>query len=329
MTTSRDRILELFRQHSDSFVSGEEICRDLGISRTAVWKQIRQLRQLGYEIEAVPSKGYSLRTTPDTLISAEVIADLNTTLIGSDIIFLPQTDSTNIQARLLADQGAVDGTVLIADQQTGGKGRMGRFWVSPQGVNLYLSIILRPDIPLRDATQMTFLSAVAVAEAIEGCGDLTPRLKWPNDVLLNGKKVAGLLNELNAETEQIHYMILGVGVNLNMRPDQFPTNLRSPATSLLIEGGAKISRLDFTRTLLQKTDQLYSRYLAEGFQPIMSAWEERSHMLGRRVEVDYSHSRLIGIVKGLDEAGALLLTLPNGQVERVLAGDVKLLPEEH
>ena len=327
MTTSRDRILELFRQRSDSYVSGEEICRGLGISRTAVWKQIRQLRELGYEIEAVPSKGYALRSTPDTLISAEVIADLGTTVVGRDIVFLPQTDSTNLQARLLAEQGAVDGTVIIADQQSSGKGRMGRYWISPKGVNLYLSIVLRPDIQLRHATQMTFLTAVAVAETIESCGSFAPQLKWPNDVLINGQKVAGLLNELNAETEQIHYMILGVGVNLNMTADQFPADLRTPATSLLLAGGKQISRLEFARTLLQKTDQHYTRYLAEGFAPILAAWENRCNMIGKQVEVDYQHSRLIGVVKGVDEAGALLLTLQNGSEERVVAGDVKLLPE--
>ncbi len=326
MTKSRDRILQMFRQASDSFVSGEDICRDLGITRTAVWKQIRQLRDLGYEIEAIPSRGYRLQTTPDTLISSEVTAELGTEVVGKEIVFLAETDSTNTQARQLAEDGAAEGTVVIADLQSQGKGRMGRFWVSPSGVNLYLSIILRPRIQLRHATQMTFLTAVAVAEAIEETGNFLPQLKWPNDVLLNGKKVAGLLNELNAETEQIHFMILGIGVNLNMPREQFPTNLRTPATSLLVEGGKKVSRLEFTRLLLQKVDTLYSLYLANGFVPVISRWEERCHMIGRKVEVDYQHSTVTGVVKGLDEAGALLLTRSDGGEERVLAGDVKLLP---
>ncbi len=326
MTKSRDRILELFRHAADNFLSGEDICRDLGITRTAVWKQIRQLRDLGYEIEAIPSKGYRLQTTPDTLISSEVSAGLDTDVVGRNIVFLPETDSTNTQARQLAQEGAEDGTVVIADRQSRGKGRMGRFWVSPSGVNLYLSIILRPEIELRHATQMTFLTAVAVAEAIESVGDFTPHLKWPNDVLLNGRKIAGLLNELNAETEQIHFMVLGIGVNLNMEQDQFPSDLRSPATSLLVEGGKKISRLEFTRLLLKKIDKLYSLYRDGGFAPILSAWEQRCHMLGRKVEVDYQHSRVVGVVKGLDEAGALLLSRTDGGEERVLAGDVKLLP---
>ncbi|NIQ96498.1 MAG: biotin--[acetyl-CoA-carboxylase] ligase, partial [Desulfuromonadales bacterium] len=170
-------------------------------------------------------------------------------------------------------------------------------------------------------------TAVAVAEAIEATGDLQPQLKWPNDVLLHGKKVAGLLNELNAETEQIHYMILGIGVNLNMTREQFPADLRTPATSLLIEAGQKVSRLEFARLLLQKIDGLYKVYREDGFAPILRSWEERCRMLGRKVEVDYQHSRVTGIVKGLDEAGALLLTRADGGEERVVAGDVRLFPE--
>ena len=326
MTKSRDRILELFRHASDNYLSGEEICRDLGITRTAVWKQIRQLRDLGYEIEAIPSKGYRLQTTPDTLIPSEVSAGLDTVVVGRNIVFLPETDSTNTRARQLAEEGAEDGTVVIADLQSQGKGRMGRFWVSPSGVNLYLSIILRPKIELRHATQMTFLTAVAVAEAIEDAGDFSPNLKWPNDVLLHDRKIAGLLNELNAETEQIHFMVLGIGVNLNMKQEQFPSDLRTPATSLLVEGGKKVSRLEFTRLLLKKIDSLYSLYQEEGFAPILARWEQRCQMLGRKVEVDYQHSRVTGTVKGLDEAGALLLSRSDGGEERVLAGDVKLLP---
>ena len=328
MTTSRNRILELFQQQSDRYLSGEEICRDLGISRSAVWKQIRQLRQLGYEIEAVPSKGYALRSTPDALIPAAISTGLETDIVGRDIICLGRTDSTNTQARMLAEQGAVEGTVVIADQQSSGKGRMGRFWISPPAVNLYLSVVLKPVVPLRYATQLTFLTAVAVAEAIEESGDFSPQLKWPNDVLLGGKKVAGLLNELNAETEQIHFLVLGIGVNLNMPAEQFPADLRSPATSLLVERGEPVSRLSFTRTLLRRIDRLYALYMEKGFAPILSAWEKRCHMVGRRVEVDYQDYRLTGRVSGLDEVGALLLELPGGKTERVLAGDVRLLAEE-
>ncbi len=325
MSITRDTILELFRNRPDHFVSGADVCRELGISRTAVWKHIHQLRDNGYEIEAVPSRGYRLISLPDLLLPAEVTAGLETRCVGREVIYFDQTDSTNAQARILADAGAVEGTVVIADNQSGGKGRLGRNWFSPSGVNLYLSVILRPTISPRFATQMTFLSAVAVAQAIEATGSFSPQLKWPNDVLLAGHKVAGLLNELNAETEQIHYLVLGVGVNLNMTAEQFPSDLRCPATSLLLDGGKIVSRRQFTQSLLSSLDQLYTSYLSQGFQPLKEEWERRCNVINQWVEVDYQSHQQVGQVTGVDETGALLLSLAGGITERVLTGDVRLL----
>lgn len=325
MANTRDKILELFRDRPDAFVSGAEVCRELGISRTAVWKHISQLRINGYEIEAMPSRGYRLVSLPDQLFPAEVKAGLQTRCVGREIVYFDQTDSTNEQARSLADSGAVEGTVVIADTQSGGKGRLGRTWSSPAGVNLYLSVILRPNISPRFATQMTFLSAIAVAQAIESVGSFIPQLKWPNDVLLGENKVAGLLNELNAETEQVHYLVLGIGVNLNMTTEQFPPDLRTPATSLLLDGGVPISRRLFTQNLLQSLDRLYTSYLQSGFKAVKEEWESRCHMIGQWVEVDNQNSLQVGQVSGVDETGALLLALTGGVTERVLAGDIRLL----
>jgi len=325
MSASRDRILELFRQAPDQFVSGEEICRLLGVSRTAIWKQIGQLRELGYCVEAVRSRGYRLLSPPDRLLPAEVTSGLETRRIGREVVYFEITDSTNAQARRLAEDGAAEGTVVIADQQTSGRGRLGRFWLSPPGVNLYLSIILRPTFPPRDATSMTFLSAVAVAHAVAEAGPFVPQLKWPNDLLLDGKKVAGLLNEMNAETEQVHYLVLGIGVNLNMATAQFPSDLRTPATSLLAAGGVEVSRRMFTQNLLRHLDNLYDQYLREGFAPIRAAWEQHCNMIGRQVEVDSPPQRFVGTVYGIDAIGALLVDVPGGGRERVLAGDVRLL----
>ncbi len=323
--TTRDTILELFKNRPDHFLSGADVCRKLGISRTAVWKHISQLRDNGYEIEAIPSRGYRLLSLPDLLFPAEVTSGLQTRSVGCEVIYFDETDSTNAQARTLADTGAREGTVVIADSQNGGKGRLGRSWFSPSGVNLYLSVILRPPISPRFATQLTFLSAVAVAQAIEATGSFLPQLKWPNDVVLNGRKVAGLLNELNAETEQIHYLVLGIGVNLNMRTEQFPSDLRTPATSLLLEEGKTVSRLQFTQALLRSLDQLYSSYLSTGFLPLKQEWESRCNMIDQWVEVDYQSHQRVGQVSGVDESGALLLSLPGGVTEKVLAGDVRLL----
>lgn len=322
----REAILELFHSRGHEFVSGAELSAVLGVSRTAVWKQIGALRALGYAIEAVPSRGYRLVATPDTLIAAELQAGLETRLIGREIVFLASTDSTNLRAAELAEQGGADGTVVIAEEQTQGKGRLGRRWASPPGVNLYLSVLLRPPILPWDAPQLTFLSAVAVARAIAGEEGLQPQVKWPNDVLLGGRKVAGLLNEMRAETEGIHHVILGIGVNLNMTAAQFPAELRYPATSLRLETGHPVSRRNFARRLLRHLDDLYAEYLRDGFAPLRRAWEDYFALVGREVEVDCQQRLLRGIVTGIAEDGALLLEVA-GRSERILAGDVRPVDE--
>jgi BirA family biotin operon repressor/biotin-[acetyl-CoA-carboxylase] ligase len=323
--SAQEEILRLLRQRGGEFVSGGEICRLLGVSRTAVWKQIRQLRELGYEIEAVTARGYRLTGAPDLLLPAEIQAGLGTSRIGREVAFFTETDSTNLRARESGEAGAAEGTVVIADRQTAGKGRMGRRWESPPGVNLYTSVLLRPPVLPSDAPQLTFLSAVAVARAVEETSGLAPTVKWPNDVLLAGKKVAGLLNEMDAETEGIHYVILGIGVNLNMRADQFPAELRYPATSLALETGRAVSRAAFARSLYRHLDALYDLYLRQGFAPIRAAWEELCDLVGREVEVDQTRRMLRGRVAGLAADGALLVRLEDGSVERVLAGDVSPL----
>jgi BirA family transcriptional regulator, biotin operon repressor / biotin---[acetyl-CoA-carboxylase] ligase len=322
---AQDKILALFRADADRFVSSEEICRLLGVSRTAVWKQVERLRRQGYAIEAISSRGYRLRSAPDNLLPAEIMAELDTALIGREILFLDETDSTNLRAHEQGEAGGRDGLVIIADRQTAGKGRLGRQWQSPPAVNFYASVLLRPTFLPRQAPQLTFLSAVATVRAVQEVAGLPARVKWPNDVLVGGRKIAGLLNEMSAETERINYVILGIGVNLNMRAEQFPEELRYPATSVLLETGAPVSRNTFGRALLRHLDSLYTLYLAEGFLPLRRAWEAHFDLVGRPVEVDFRGTVLQGLVNGIDEEGALLLQRSGGQVEKVLAGDVRPL----
>lgn len=319
------RILEIFRVRGGEVVSGEELSCLLKVSRTAVWKQIRTLKMLGYNISAVPSQGYRLISSPDLLIPAEITASLNTIRLGSEIICFRETGSTNALAFKLAEEGAVEGTVVIADAQRRGKGRLGREWESPPGVNLYCSIILRPPIPPVAAFQITFLSAVAVARSVTRCTRLEPSIKWPNDILVNGGKVAGLLNEMSAETEKVNFIVLGIGVNLNMRRDQFPQNLRHPASSLLLEGGVAINRTGFIRDLLMNLDALYDGYLRDGYAPIRDEWLAMSRMAGRRVRVTDNNRSTEGMVRGIDDNGALILECAGGGMERALTGDVMIL----
>ena len=321
--TPRETILSLFSQAPDGFVSGVRISTELGISRAAVWKHVRSLRQAGYHIKAIPSRGYQLLQSPDVLMPEAVLADLGCRRIGSQVSCLDVTDSTNLQAGLLGDRGAPDGAVVIADRQTAGKGRMGRHWESPAGVNLYASILLRPPIPPFDAPQLTFLSAVAVCRAIAACTRLQATVKWPNDVLVNGRKVAGLLNEMSAETDRVNHVVLGIGVNLNMLEKQFPEVLRYPATSLRLVLGAPVSRLDFARALLREVDELYQLFLEQGSVPILAAWLDLCEMNGQPVKVDGGNLLIEGVMTGLAEDGALLVRTGAGKIEPVYAGDVR------
>ncbi|GAW66201.1 biotin--acetyl-CoA-carboxylase ligase [Geoanaerobacter pelophilus] len=319
------RILELFRS-GDGVVSGAALSKALGVSRTAVWKHVKGLRVKGYQIEAVPSKGYRLLSSPEILTNLDITAGLATKRIGSSILCLKETDSTNSVAFKMAEEGAPEGTVVIADTQSAGKGRLGRVWLSPPGVNLYCSVVLRPAIAPVAACQLTFLSVVAVARAVERCTRLKPQIKWPNDILINGKKVAGLLNEMNAETEKVNFVVLGIGVNLNLRMSTLSQGLlRHPATSLLEEGGEEVDRIRFTRVLLEELDQLYGDFLVEGDGPVRAEWLARSAIKGRSVKVSQQNREFRGVVQGVDSFGALLVLLSDGTLETVLSGDVALL----
>jgi len=318
-------LLELFRDRKGGVVSGEELGSALKVSRTAVWKQVKNLLSQGYLIESVPSRGYRFIAAPDVLTSHELTSGLQTKRIGCQITTVRETESTNLLAFRLAENSAREGTVVIAEAQTGGKGRLGRHWESPPGVNLYCSVILRPPMSPVKAPQLTFLSAVAVARAIEEVAQLQPKIKWPNDILLQGHKVAGLLNEMSAETDTIHCVVLGIGVNINMLREQFPRDLRQPATSLLLEKGGYVNRVDFTRALLASLDGLYDDYLSHGFPAIREEWLSRSTVQGRRVRVSFGNGETEGVVIGVDNDGALLLARGDGAPERVLAGDVTIL----
>jgi len=312
------RILDLLYESDALFLSGEELSRTLDISRSAVWKQIKSLRALGFTISAEASRGYKLVASPDRLHASSVSHLLKCLRIGKKIISLPETVSTNAVAFKMAEAGAEEGSVVIAECQTGGKGRLGRKWASPAGVNLYCSIILRPPIQPVAAPQLTFLSVIAAARAIEQLTPLKPRIKWPNDILINGKKVAGLLNEMSAETDKVNFVILGIGVNLNMSAEQFPEDLRHPATSLYIETGEKVDRTVFTRVMLQELDSLYSTFLAEGYAQARSEWLLRSRLEGATVTVTDNNTVRTGKVIGINEYGALLLD----SGEQILSGDV-------
>ncbi|HSB07859.1 MAG TPA: biotin--[acetyl-CoA-carboxylase] ligase [Thermodesulfobacteriota bacterium] len=318
-----DEILRLLKERPSDFISGEEISRRLRITRTAVWKRVRSLRILGYVIEAFPRSGYRLIQSPDLLLPTEIHPTLRTKWIGKKIHYFNTIDSTNSVAYQLALEGARQGEVVIAESQEKGRGRLGRQWISPPFLNLYLSVILRPDISPHQASLITFLAAVATADAIEIFSGLRPSIKWPNDLLLGKRKVAGLLNEIHSETDHIHFVILGMGVNLNMDEKGFPRTIRLKATSLKREMGRSVSRKAFVVLLLEELERWYETFLKEGGNPVLKAWRDRARIQGRRVRVTSFGEVLIGRAVNIDSDGTLILTTQAGKRKRIVAGDIE------
>jgi BirA family biotin operon repressor/biotin-[acetyl-CoA-carboxylase] ligase len=295
----------------------------LKVSRTAVWKRIGRLRALGYEIEASTRSGYRLIGSPDLLTPSEIRPILRTKWLGKAIHHFDTLDSTNARAYQLALNGAEEGEVVIAESQQKGKGRLGRQWFSPPFLNLYLSVILRPPIPPHQASLMTLMAAVATADAIRQLSGLFPLIKWPNDILLRDRKVAGLLNEIHSEIDRIHFVILGIGVNLNMDESMFSEEIRAAATSLRIEMGRTISRKVFLQILLEELERWYSIFIHEGSAAILEAWRNRAQIKGRRVNVTSFGEALTGVAIDVDSDGALILETGDEGRRRVVAGDVE------
>lgn len=324
-----EEILKLLKKHPSAFLSGEGLSRRLNVSRTAIWKRIKHLRSLGYKIEASTRSGYRLIQSPDILAPSEIKPLIKTKWLGKTIHYFHTLESTNSKAYELATQGAEEGEVVIAESQTKGRGRLGRSWFSPPYLNLYLSVILRPKIPPQQAPLITLMAAVATAEAIEKSSGLRPSIKWPNDILLGGRKMAGLLNEIKSETDQIDFVILGIGINLNMDQKMFPKGIRPLATSLKRESGRSISRAELLSALLQKLEEWYSVFLKEDGSVILNAWRRRAQIKGKRVRVTSFGETLSGTAVDIDSEGALIIETKNGERKRVVAGDVEYIRESY
>lgn len=322
MEDSAKRVLEILRQ-SGTYVSGQKIADSLGLSRTAVWKGVRKLRTTGYTIEAVPNRGYRLLGSVDLPISDEIRRFKNSGDFGCEIVFMKTLDSTNDLALMLASQGACHGTVVTADGQTSGRGRKGRKWVSPSGENLYISIVLRPPVSPAEASQIPILSVMAILRTMrETAPDLSLKIKWPNDVFAEGKKISGTLCEMKAEIDRVDHVIVGVGVNVNM---DIPENLLDTATSMKAETGRVFSRPELAALLLDKFENLYSDWLGKGdLSDFQQEWRDHSMLLGRQVDVRTPTKIISGWAAGIDPEGALKLEYPDGRVRYVYAGDASL-----
>ena len=319
--TQNERVLGLLRE-APGFVSGQEICRRLGITRSAVWKHVGALRRQGFSIRGVASRGYRLDPESEGLGVLALDGVPPGRRIGKRIVFRNETGSTNEDARLLAREGAEEGTVVVAESQTEGRGRMGRSWVSPPHTNLYLSVILRPDLPPANAAWCTLLASVELCRTVRDLYGLDPGLKWPNDLLLEGRKAAGILAEMEAEIDRVRFVVLGVGVNLNMPADLLPERALYPATSLSLVLGRKVNRVAFARRFLEHLDRGYGRLLREGPEAVRDAWMGFSVHGAGTVRVTVPGGTLQGRFLGIDETGAMILENAQGKKRTVHVGDV-------
>jgi BirA family biotin operon repressor/biotin-[acetyl-CoA-carboxylase] ligase len=319
--THTQLVLEMLLESGQDFASGEALSGKLGLSRTAVWKVVNALRDRGYAIEAVPSRGYRLIRVPDRLTALEILPLLETHDLGRTVHAFDSLGSTSELAFRLAGEGAEHGELVVAETQTAGRGRRGRSWASPAGKNLYLSLVLRPELPPQRAPELTLLAAVAVAEALRGEG-VEASIKWPNDLQAGGRKIAGILTELSAEADRVHFVTLGIGVNLNAAPADFPPEVAEVATSALRVLGRQVNRATFLARLLKGLEEWLDTHEQEGFQPVRERWRELSSTLGQEVLVKAERRELRGLAEDIDVDGALLLRTEDG-LERVVAGDVE------
>ena len=319
----RARILKLLRQQSQDYLSGEEISRQLAVSRTAVWKHIQELKNHGYEIEAHPRKGYRLKSRPDLLLPEEIRAGLATQLLGKQIVHFYDTSSTNNEAKHLAADDAVEGTIVVSEAQTLGRGRLNRGWFSPPGGGVWVSVILRPPFPPQEAPKCTLMAAVATVEAIREASGLNCGIKWPNDILWQGRKLVGILTEMSAEMDAINFVVLGIGINVSLQESDFPEELRNIGASVSMGAEREVSRVEVLQKLLERLEYWYQVVKQEGFEPVLEAWRRESVTLGQPVRVLAGEETYDGVAEELAEDGSLLVRTENG-LRRVLAGDVSL-----
>jgi BirA family biotin operon repressor/biotin-[acetyl-CoA-carboxylase] ligase len=323
MTTDA-KILSALRENPGG-VSGTELAEQLKISRAAVWSRIEELRSLGYDIEASPHFGYRLVNSPDVLHADDLLSRLGKTkIIGRDIRVFEQTTSTNDVIEKLARDGVKEGVVVFAESQTKGRGRLGRKWVSPAHKGLWFSVLLRPDLRPQETTQLTVASAVALRRAIKNVTGISAEIKWPNDILIAGKKVAGILTEMSAELDKVRYVILGIGIDVNLDAGEFPSELKKIATSLKIESGETVSRAELATAILRELDKDYSRACGHFFADVADEWEENCTTIGKSVAVQIGERKIRGRAESLDDDGALLLRTEHGHLERITGGDVTL-----
>jgi len=320
----KEKILMLLKESGNEFLSGEKISQEIGVSRAAIWKYINRIKEDGYEIEATSRKGYRIISAPDILTFEEIKKYLTTKCIGKNIIYYNSTGSTNSIAKELAERGEQHGTVIISEEQTIGRGRLGRNWISPKYKGIWMSIILRPNIVTENISQVTLIGAAAVHKAIMKMGIKTS-IKWPNDVVLNSKKVCGILTEMSGEIDHVNYLVMGIGINVNLEQEDIPMNLKQVATSLKIESGKYMDRKLLLSNVLNIFEGLYNDFVQSGnVSETMQICRENSLLIGNEIQL-INRGKAVK-VKALDisDSGELVIENQQGKIEYIVSGEVSI-----
>ncbi len=312
-----------YLKEADGYISGQELCERFQVSRTAVWKVVRQLEAEGYEIEAVRNRGYRLKTAGDILSQAEILSSIRGSWAGREILYLDEVDSTNTAAKKAAENGAVHGTLVVSERQTGGKGRRGRAWDSPRGTGIFMTLILRPNMAPVHASMLTLVAALAVAGGIKECTGASSLIKWPNDIVMGGKKVCGILTEMSADPDCINYVAVGIGINVNR--EEFPEEIREVAASIFTETGKKTKRSLLISAVMAAFERYYEIFMkTTDMSGLLEEYNGKLANCGRTVRVLDPAGEYSGTAIGIDREGELLVEMEDTTVRRVLSGEVSV-----
>ena len=322
----KSEILKLLRE-TDGYISGQQISEQFGVSRTAVWKVIRQLQEDGYQVEAVRNKGYHIVDSPDVMTKEELDSLMKTQWAGRNILYYDVTDSTNLRIKQAGDEGAPHGTLAVADRQTAGRGRRGRTWISPAGSSIYMSILLRPEITPDKASMLTLVMALSVAEGIEQCIDqyesLELQIKWPNDIIIRGKKLAGILTEMSTQIDYINHVTVGVGINVNMT--DFPEDISGIATTLQLECGHTVKRAPLIAAVMERLEENYDIFLkTEDLSGMIDRYSALLVNLDRDVQIIGAKETYQAHAIGIGRTGELIVRRKDSTVEKIYAGEVSV-----
>ena len=302
----KEEILRLLRS-ADGYISGQELCNRFGVSRTAVWKAINQLKEAGYEIEAQQNKGYRLMAAPDLMTEAEIKSLLHTDWVAKEVLYFDTIDSTNTKAQELAEKGYPSGTLVVADKQESGKGRRGRSWVSPSGTGIFMTLMIKPDINPNNASMLTLVAALAVAKAITSVTGEEAMIKWPNDIVVNGKKVCGILTEMNAQFDYINHIVVGIGINVHN--ESFPEEISQMASSLMIEaGGKRFHRAQIIAEAMSYFEQYYDTFLkTQDLSALVREYDKLLVNRNKSVRVQDPKEPFDGKAMGITPKGELIV----------------------